>query len=278
MILFLGGDLRQKYASDYLKSNGIDAYIIQGFELSDEVASRIKSSNVIVLPLPVSKDGETVYKEQIPLKELFEIMPEDALIICGSVGKKVKEIFDFYNLDYIDLLDIETFQIQNALLSAEGAIYYAKENFDSTIHGANIAILGFGRIGKIISYLLYLQGAKITVGARKDTDYVWSRLIGFDGLKIKKTGIRAMNKKYDIIFNTVPSQIMDEEFAKTVGSDTVIIDLASAPFGIDGELVKKYNLNYRRELGIPGRYAPKSAGEIIGKTIINILLSRGIEI
>ena len=62
---------------------------------------------------------------------------------------------------------------------------------------------------------------------------------------------------------------MDDNFAKLQNKSTIIIDLSSYPFGIDEAIVEKYKLNYHRELGIPGRYAPKSAGEIIGKTILN---------
>ena len=83
------------------------------------------------------------------------------------------------------------------------------------------------------------------------------------------SNLNLINNKYDLIFNTIPFWIMDEHFAKSKNSDTIIIDLASRPFGIDEELVNRYHLKYYRELGIPGRYAPQSAGEIIGQTIIN---------
>ena len=50
--------------------------------------------------------------------------------------------------------------------------------------------------------------------------------------------------------------------------------MASFPYGIDDKLAAEYNLKYYKELGIPGRYAPMSAGEIIAKTIINNILTR----
>ncbi len=278
MILFLGGDLRQKYAADHLKGNKINLEILQGFSLSKEIIDKIRSSSAIILPFPLTKDGININGEKISIYDITNIITEDCLVIAGSITANIRKNFEDAHLKYIDIMDIEELQIQNALLTAEGAIYYAKQSFERTIHGARIAILGFGRIGKILAYLLHSQGAKITVCARKDTDYVWSRLIGFDGLKIKKTGIKGIGNKFDIIFNTIPNRIMDAGFAKGVGRGTVIIDLASYPFGIDEELVKKYDLNYRRELSIPGRYAPKSAGEIMGKTIMDILLNRGIGI
>ena len=127
----------------------------------------------------------------------------------------------------------------------------------------------------MLAYLLHLQGAKITICARKDSDYTWSKLAGFDGFKIKtfenESNLNLIENKYDIIFNTIPFWIMGESFVKTLSDDTLIIDIASYPFGIDEALVKKYNLKYFRESGIPGRYAPKSAGEIMAKTIIDYI-------
>lgn len=274
--IFLGGDLRQKYACEYLNRNNIDAECYIDFYLDANIKKKIKDANIIALPIPLLRNDININMptdNSINIYEVLELI-NDKSVICGGIfGADIKEQLKAHKLSYIDYFDIESFQIQNALLSAEGAIHYSKQRLEKSIHGAEIAVLGFGRIGKILSYLLRLQGAKITVCARKDSDYAWCQLIGFNGFKIKISGnmsnLNLINNKYDLIFNTIPFWIMDEDFAKSKNADTVIIDLASRPFGIDERVVSKYNLRYYRELGIPGRYAPQSAGEIIGQTIIN---------
>lgn len=283
-VLFLGGDSRQKYACDFLNKNNIAAVAHLNFSLNKEIIDKIRSSLIVVLPLPASRDGEHINmisqdSHKIRIVDIVDLISPNSILMGGMIDEEIKTHLEERQIKYIDYYDLEVFQIKNALLSAEGAIFYAKEKFDGIIHGAKIAILGFGRIGKMLAYLLHAQGAKITVCARRDTDCVWSKLVGFDGFKIKFSGnnsnVNLINNEYDIVFNTIPYWIMNEEFAKSRNKDTLIIDLASKPFGIDGELVDKYKLNYYKELGIPGRYAPKSAGEIIGLIIRNYLSAKG---
>ena len=263
-ILFLGGDLRQKYACEYLNKKNINSKVYIDFALDEEIISEIDSSEVIVLPLPVPKDG---------IYDLFDKFNTSHTVLGGMIPKDVyekyfercKAIVDYYKNDY--------FVLQNAFLSAEGAIFYAKEKIKRSIKDARIAILGFGRIGKMISYLLWSQGAKISVFTRNNVDCLWSSLVGLDAHKIEilesVDRIGDINE-FDIIFNTVPHHILNENLISVIDKP-IIIDLASSPYGIDDELLKKYNISYFREPGIPGRYAPQSAGEIIGETIMNIL-------
>ncbi len=275
-VLFLGGDVRQKHACEFLIKQNIDAEFYSKIDLDDAFKDILRAADIIALPIPLLKDEihlNTMDNNSIMIYDIISIINNKSIIFGGKFSNDLKEYLNTKGISYVDYMDIESFQIQNALLSAEGAIYYAKQYLDRSIYGAKIAVLGFGRIGKILSYLLHSQGAKITVCARKDSDCTWSKLIGFNGFKIKITGnisnLNLINNKYDIIFNTIPYWIMNEEFAQKNNSDSLIIDIASRPFGIDPMLVKKYNLNYHLELGIPGRYAPQSAGEIIAKTILN---------
>ena len=279
--MFLGGDLRQHYACEYLKMNGIDSEFCSDINFDEKTICSIQNASIVVLPIPISKDKKHINNSLIKISDLIAMINDHTTIFGGQFYHSLRDYLYAQNKEYIDYFDIESFQIQNALLTAEGAIYYAKQRMNRSIHGSEIAILGFGRIGKILAYLLHSQGAKITVCARKDSDFTWSKLIGFNGVKIKISGnesnLNLVNNKYDLLFNTIPFWVMDDEFAKNIYPDTAIIDLASHPFGIDEHLVKKYQLKYCRELGIPGRYAPESAGEIIGKTILNHLQIRRTE-
>lgn len=278
-IIFLGGDMRQKYACEYLNDKQIDSKVYLDILLDDKLTEEIKSSKIIVLPLPISKDGiyiNSIFKtNMIELSKILALISKDQIVIGGKFSDNIKAVCLERGIKYMDYFEDEAFQIQNALLSAEGAIYYAKEKLSGCIYGSDVAVLGFGRIGKILAYLLRSQGAKITVYARKGVDCTWSELIGFKSVKIKNLALKSnmdfSGKHYDIIFNTIPYQIINDDVARDIDKNTLIVDLASAPYGIDTDIAQKYNLNYCRELSIPGRYAPKAAGKILGNTIINIL-------
>ena len=78
-------------------------------------------------------------------------------------------------------------------------------------------------------------------------------------------------KKYDVIINTVPHIILNEERLKHVKKDCLLIDLASNPGGIDKTAVKDNQLKFVWALSLPGKVAPTTSAEFIKDTIYNIL-------
>lgn len=74
--------------------------------------------------------------------------------------------------------------------------------------------------------------------------------------------------KYDIIFNTIPSMILDKERLNLLKKETIIIDLASKPGGVDFTTAKELGLNARLELGLPGRIAPITSAEYIYNVVL----------
>lgn len=281
-VTFLMGDERHRYACEYLIKQGIDALSFIDHIFDNEIINRIKESDVIVLPLPLSRDGETINNpvghNKILISDVLEAVSDKCILISGKIPISIRELFDDNRIKYIDYYDLDSFQIKNALISAEGTIHYAMEHYKGGIFGTDIAILGYGRIGKIIAYFLHLQGASITVCTRKDSDLAWCNLMGTKTFKLYKSGCKEnlyeIADKNDIFINTIPSNVMDEEFIKNLRKDTLIIDIASEPFGIEENLLDKYDINYHRELGIPGRFAPKSAGEALGIEVLNIIMNK----
>ena len=274
-ILFLGGDSRQEHACEYLRDQGYNSYCFRNFDLDDDFAKKIFDSDIVVFPLPFSKDGINLNMDfmSIDIDTILSKMSSNSIIFGGNIPKAVIGKLDKQNIRCIDYYENESFQVHNALLSAEGAIYYAKARYERSIYGSNIAILGFGRIGKILAYLLHAQGADVTICARKNSDLIWSKLIGFNIASIKEPGIDIASKweYFDIIFNTVPYWVLNDDLAKKIHAKTQVIDLASSPYGMDSALVEKYEINYRRELSIPGRYAPQSAGILIAEAIVEYI-------
>ena len=64
----------------------------------------------------------------------------------------------------------------------------------------------------------------------------------------------------DVIFNTVPAQIMGEEVLGMIRRETLVIELASAPYGVDMAAARQLGVRVEVEGGVPGRYAPMEAG------------------
>lgn len=78
----------------------------------------------------------------------------------------------------------------------------------------------------------------------------------------------------DVIINTVPVRILTENRLKNVDKETLCLDLASKPGGIDFTAASKMGLKIIWALSLPGEVAPITSGEIIKDTIYNIIKER----
>lgn len=278
-ILFLGNDRRQSYACKYLIAKNIPAEHREDSKINDTLSSIIASAEIISLPVPTSKDGIHINGTDIEISDIGKIIREGCTIFGSNIGRELADIFAERRIIYYDYNEITDFQIKNALLSAEGAIHLAKSYYERSIYGSKIAVIGYGRIGKILSFLLRAQSSSVCIFARSANDISWSSVLGFEVVRLDESILTDhfanLKKEYDIIFNTVPHNVISENVIKHISTETLVIDLASSPYGIDLDLCKKYALNYHIESGIPGRYAPASAGALIGETILNIIKTKG---
>ena len=164
--------------------------------------------------------------------------------------------------------------IPNAVPTAEGAIEIAIAETPFTIHGSKSLVLGYGKIGKILSKDLYALGAQTYVEARKYADLAMIEGHGYEPLPLDN--LKDHIHEFDIIFNTIPSLILDDEILTKVKKDALIIDLASKPGGIDFDAAKSYGLKVIWALSLPGKIAPVSSGAIIKDTIMNIIKELGV--
>lgn len=83
-----------------------------------------------------------------------------------------------------------------------------------------------------------------------------------------------MNEKlneFDIIINTIPALVIQEEQLKKINKDCLIIDLASNPGGVDRTFAKKIGIKTIWALSLPGKVAPLTSAQYIKDTIYNIL-------
>ena len=181
--------------------------------------------------------------------------------IAGGIPK------NFYDdqIKNIDLLQIEELTILNAIPTVEGVIRIAIEEREETIHESNVLICGFGRIGKILCDRFKALGANVYCAARKETDLAWIREKRY--FPIRYNELCEYAPKFNIVINTVPSLIIKDRELDCLNNDVLIIDVASAPGGIDKEYAEKEKIKVITALGIPGKEMPKTAAKYIKKIV-----------
>lgn len=282
----LGGDLRSIKLANLIAADGnkVDIYGFKnaGFELgleeSPSLELALKEPDVIIGPLPCSNDNENLNApfcpDKIEIKEIFKKMNKNQLFIAGRIGEKILHAASVYSVYTVDLLEREEMAVLNAIPTAEGAIQIAMEEMPVTLHNCNAMILGFGRIGKILAKMLCGLGCNVYVEARKYSDLAWIKGYGYKPVNLKDMGdcIDSM----DVIFNTIPHVILDENMLKKVKKESLIIDLASKPGGVDFDKAKEYGVKTIWALSLPGKVAPVTAAEFIKDTVYNIINELGV--
>ena len=174
----------------------------------------------------------------------------------------------------IDYTKDEIFQLRNALPTAEGALTIAMSELRRTLRGSQALVIGYGRIGKLLADLLRNMGASVTVAARKNTDRTLAQLHGCQSIPIHEAPTKnalILPQVYHVIFNTVPVKLIDEAILQKIPEETVLIDLASAPGGIDYDAANRLGRKTVLALSLPGKVAPITAGEILGDLIVSDL-------
>ena len=73
------------------------------------------------------------------------------------------------------------------------------------------------------------------------------------------------------MINTIPAPVIGRRELAALEEGTLVLDLASAPGGVDFAAAKEYFIPTRLELGLPGKWFPVQAGRLLGETVREIL-------
>lgn len=278
-VALFGGDMRHNYLAKEFFDSGYDVYTFAQDDGTFKFSSlhNDEKIDIYILPMPISLDGVhlncSLTEKNYKLDEICTMLDNEKLILGGSIREKSKEIFDKNKIDIIDFLNREELAVLNAIPTAEGAIEVAFKSMLITLHDSNALVLGNGRIGKILSKKLNLLGANTTVSARKSKDFA-----DISSNNLNSVHLCDINyQNYDVIFNTIPHLVLDKTALEKINRNTVIIDLASKPGGVDFEFAKKIGVTAIMASSLPGKVAPITSAKYIFKTITNIIYETEVE-
>ena len=156
--------------------------------------------------------------------------------------------------------------VATAAATAEGAIQTAMEQLDQTLLGMECLVLGFGRIGKLLSCRLHGLGARVTATARRPEDLAWIRAYGYQALETGK--LDGHLSVFGAVFNTVPSPVLGGPLLRQLPADCLLMDLAS----VRGIETAEGGPEVLWARSLPGRLSPRSAAAAIRDAVYYILL------
>lgn len=276
----LGGDRRQLYLARLLREDG-GTVLLHGLEKLEgaqefpcvsleELCAR---SQRVLLPLPATRDGKTLYapfgEEPIALDDTLAARLKGRMVLGGMVEKLRQASHLWESVELLDYFQREELTVGNAFLTAEGALALAIENWPGGLAGSHCLVTGFGHIGKALCCGLRALGAWVDCAARKPWD-----LAGIRALGCRALSYRQLSRSYDLIFNTVPALVLGEELLNRQSRDALLVELASAPGGIDRDAAQRCGLPVLDAPSLPGRFSPKASGELIKEAVYHILEER----
>ena len=266
VFLCVGGDARQTYTAQTLTKIGR----VYTYGMDDKGEDTIplahldqltEKADVLVLPL-MKADGLDISSSRnvkVSCSDVSTHLKKNALVAGGLLRRDQIEYFSSLGFDVKDYYKREELVIRNCIPTAEGALQIAMQELAVTVNGSTVLVIGYGRV--------------VTISARK-----LSALAEAEGAGYKAELITALADNisgYTIIINTVPAMILDEKLLGVMDKNSLIIDLASRPGGVDHETAAKLNRRVVLALGLPAKAAPMTAGEIIARTVTDILNERG---
>lgn len=267
----IGGDERMIYLSDRLRESGHKVRMC-GFERHPRhipcvsAGDALFGAECVILPVPSTKDGITVWTPfgngEIRLSDMAGAAGSKTIFFTAGVTLGAKREFDY--------LAREEMSVLNAVPTVEGALCTAMENTPRTIWRSRCLVIGFGRIGKLLCHRLSSFGCHVAALSRRTETKAWVEAYGYEHIHSDMLGSRAAD--FDIIFNTAPHTVLSEDVLKTLKPDTLIIDLASPPYGVDFNAAENLGIKAVLASGLPAKNAPKTAADIIFDTINQILV------
>lgn len=276
----IGGDMRCHYLASYLKEQG--AFVIT-YKVPDcvneysswsEFSEALRNDDdakerVLLLPVPVTKDG-------VHINGCTDLKTEDIAaeleifnFVCGGVlPPAVTDVCAAAGIPYYDYMKDDCVALKNAVATAEGAITESFMMSDINIENSKCLVTGYGRCGRVLAQKLLRMGAEVTVTARSVEACIKAAMGDCHTILLDQLGTDKELHQFDFCFNTIPAPVLTRDILSKFRQDIIVLDIASKPGGTDFSYLDERGIRYKHSLGIPGRYSPKTSGEILGEAVL----------
>ena len=194
--------------------------------------------------------------------EEINLLPNKISLYCGKISEKHQEIINNKEIAYHDLMIDEIFTTKNANITAEGVLALILEHSPKSIFENNVLIIGAGRIAKAMAIILGRLGVNYAV-VRFNKDK-FPECFSFS--KTCYFGEQFLNHlhEYDVIINTIPKTIFDEQNFGKIARDTIYIETASTN-SIDPALATHFE--FVPAPALPQKYAKVTAAKYLLENI-----------
>ncbi len=211
---------------------------------------------IILLPIPsVSRDG-FIKGSNVLRESVVEAAEEGSLVAGYALPDDFRESLSEAGSFVYDAAMDEDFLLENARLTAHGALGHILSDLKKDVSALRVAIVGYGRIGSEMLRLLLFLGADVTLLTTRESV---ARELGAMGAFARLIDASVSLSGFDLVINTAPARLFDETTAGI--SDCPIFDLAS------GDVLPSLP-NIIKLPALPEKMYPQTAGEVYAEAIV----------
>lgn len=237
----------------------------EGTILCETITEALYGADGVILPMPgLKNDGSLFSKMETPVflgEEDFCSLRPGIPVLVGAASDLLRRIAQKYELLLMPMVERDEIAIPNAIPTAEGAISLAISESPITLDGSISMILGYGRVGQALAGRLRSLGSRVVITNRNEPRASLAEEHGYDVIPWEVWP--SIVPKADYIFNTVPTPLLTAGIIESLKKNVLILDLASSPGGTDFAAAKGQGVKAILAAGLPGRYAPETAGKIL---------------
>lgn len=251
-----GRDLRQQAAAAALRDAG-HAVVDAG------AAAR---ADYVLFPVTQSRiDDETA--------RILQAVRPGTLLLAGRPGPPLRRAAREADLPLVDYLADPELESLNAVPTAEGCLALLLELRRRTVWQSRFLLLGYGRVARALALRLTLLGGRVTVAARSAAQRAEARGAGCEARPLD--ALADLLPGADTVLNTIPALVLPGPLLEQLPPGALVVDLASRPGGVDFAAAQRLGIRAEAALGLPGRYAPQTAGALVAQAVLHLLQERG---
>lgn len=245
----------------------IDNYgVSKRCEIAKELVEHaIDRLHLVFLPIPTSRDNIHVKDTHLLLSDVTDTVREGTLVVGYKIPCAVADEIIKRGARYLDLSLDEQFLLDNANLTALGALGYLLTSSPLAMPDMRVGVVGYGRIGRALVRSLAFLGARLKVYTTSRESAVALAECGIDVTQsgIECGGVRDFSG-LDVVINTAPADMRASFADGKIPEGMRVIELASGENfkGIDG---------VERLPSIPEQMYPTSGGYVYFSAIKRFL-------
>ena len=284
-ITLMGGDARMLWLARGLRQQGYPvrlaalqptAELAGDLPRPEDPKEAMRDAEIVIFGIPTLERGDFLRAPTVSREYRWEacldLLPENAMVFAGGIPAERLQQAGERGITVCDLLMRPELAELNAIATAEGAVAIAMKEMSATLFDARCMVIGYGRCGSALARRLAALGAHVTATARRREQLARIYADGFTPCLTARLGEKLSD--CEVVFNTVPAEVLTRELLESLPDGAILIELASAPGGIDRAAAAELGIKCIAAPGLPGKVAPRTAGEHLQRVILDLLQER----